>query len=377
MTIAIVAILVIVILVLLLYNIKIHKQIQTFNNINQKIINLNILQDFMNTIGNNLTVDEKIEKINNILIEKYDIKYSTIVIYDGTEYQIKATNVDSKHWQTLRSLQDVEIFKDSILTANPKYVTVNNNKEKLPYQQMEFDRAKSAIFFPLYIDNIYIGYWIIESGVPHDFDNIDETIFEAIKENIVTVLKTVTNQRILESIVRKDTFTGLNTAEYLYGDGKKEIDQYTTSTMCMFRITNIEEINQKFSRELGNEVIIEIADKFKQNLAKEYIFVRYMGPKFVIAFSGAEPEATAGFLEDIKSSLENMNISLEKDSENQDQNDGKKTKKSKKDIPQETTAKLNFVLSKYYKGTGIEEVLKKLETYIDNANKEENNITII
>ena len=158
MTIAIVAILVIVILVLLLYNIKIHKQIQTFNNINQKIINLNILQDFMNTIGNNLTVDEKIEKINNILIEKYDIKYSTIVIYDGTEYQIKATNVDSKHWQTLRSLQDVEIFKDSILTANPKYVTVNNNKEKLPYQQMEFDRAKSAIFFPLYIDNIYIGY---------------------------------------------------------------------------------------------------------------------------------------------------------------------------------------------------------------------------
>ena len=377
MTIAIVAILVIVILVLLLYNIKIHKQIQTFNNINQKIINLNILQDFMNTIGNNLTVDEKIEKINNILIEKYDIKYSTIVIYDGTEYQIKATNVDSKHWQTLRSLQDVEIFKDSILTANPKYVTVNNNKEKLPYQQMEFDRAKSAIFFPLYIDNIYIGYWIIESGVPHDFDNIDETIFEAIKENIVTVLKTVTNQRILESIVRKDTFTGLNTAEYLYGDGKKKIDQYTTSTMCMFRITNIEEINQKFSRELGNEVIIEIADKFKQNLAKEYIFVRYMGPKFVIVFSGAEPEATAGFLEDIKSSLENMNISLEKDSENQDQNDGKKTKKSKKDIPQETTAKLNFVLSKYYKGTGIEEVLKKLETYIDNANKEENNITII
>ena len=63
--------------------------------------------------------------------------------------------------------------------------------QKLPYQEKEFDRAKSAIFFPLYIDNVYIGYWIIESGVPHDFDNIDTTIFEVIRENIIAGLKPV------------------------------------------------------------------------------------------------------------------------------------------------------------------------------------------
>ena len=371
MTIAIVAILVIVILVLLLYNIKIHIQIQKFNNINQKITNLNILQDFMNTIGDQLTVDEKIEKINNILIQKYEIKYSTIVVFDGNDYVIKATNVDSKHWKTLKALQDVEIFKDSILTANPKYVTVNSNKEKLPYQQMEFDRAKSAIFFPLYIDNIYIGYWIIESGVPHDFDNIDETIFEAIKENIVTVLKTVSNQRIIENIVRTDLFTGLNTAEYLYGDGRTKLDQYTTSAICMFRITNIEEINNKYSRELGNRIITEVANAVKENLAEDYIFVRYMGPKFVIAFSGADdPESASGFLEDIKSTVEGIKIPIEA-------NDNKNAKKTKKKEIQEVSPKLNFVLSKYYKGTGIEEILKKLESYLDTAEKSENTISIL
>ncbi len=68
---------------------------------------------------------------------------------------------------------------------------------------MEFGRAKSAIFFPLYIDNVYIGYWIIESGTPHDFDNVDTTVLEVIKDNIVSVLKTVEHQKTLESIVRK------------------------------------------------------------------------------------------------------------------------------------------------------------------------------
>ena len=156
MFIAIVIILIIVIIGLLAYNFNIYKKIQEFNNLNQKIVNLNVLQDFMSTIGEASSVEEKIKRINEILIEKYDIKYSTIVVFDGAEYQIKASNVDEKHWQSLKKLQDVEIFKDSIATATPKYVTVNNERERLPYQQMEFGRAKSAIFNP--ISYIYIVY---------------------------------------------------------------------------------------------------------------------------------------------------------------------------------------------------------------------------
>ena len=76
---------------------SIHKKIQKFSNINQKINNLNVLQEFMNTIGEYSTVDSKIKKINEILIDKYDIKYSTIVVFDGTEYTIKASNVDQKN----------------------------------------------------------------------------------------------------------------------------------------------------------------------------------------------------------------------------------------------------------------------------------------
>lgn len=377
----IVVVLIIVAIGLLAYNITIHKKIQAFNNLNQKIINLNVLQDFMTTIGEVSSVEEKIKKINEILIEKYEIKYSTIVVYDGAEYQVKSSNVDPKHWESLKKLQEVEIFKDSISTATPKYVTVNDEKERLPYQQMEFGRARSAIFFPLYIDNVYIGYWIIESGIPHDFDNIDTTIFEVIKENIITVLKTTVHQRTLEAIVRKDLFTGLYSAEYLYGEGKKLIDKHTMSTMCMFRIINLEEINEKQCRELGNKVITKVAEFVKENISKEYIFVRFMGPKFVIAFSGIETEDAARFLNDLKVQIEELEIEFKEDIENEDLEEQevplKKKSKSKKKIEMKAKPKLNFVISTYYKGTGIEELLKRLEQYIDSASKEESEINNI
>ena len=375
MIVAIVVILDYIVIGLIIYNITIHKKIQKFKNINQKITNLYVVQDFLNAIGETSSVDEKIKKINNILIEKYEIKYSTIVVFDGAEYQIKASNVDPKHWPTLKALQDVEMFKDSIETATPKYVTVNNDSERLPYQKMEFGRAKSAIFFPLYIDNVYIGYWIIESGTPHDFDNVDTTVLEVIKENIVSVLKTVVHQKTLETIVRKDLFTGLYSEEYLYGEGKKVIDQYTISTMCMFKITNIQEINNKYSRELGNKVITEVSEVVKESISEDYIFVRYMGPKFVIALSGVDTNSVGSFLNDLKEKIENMEISLTEEEVARFSLDVKF--KNANVASQVARPVLNFAISSYYKGTGLEEVLKKLEEYLDHAPEDESDITNI
>ena len=360
-----IVVLVLVILGLLVYNININKKIQDLNNVNQKVTSLNVLQEFMSTIGEEESVDNKITKINNILIEKYDIKYSTIVVFDGAEYVIKATNVSEKHWETLRNLQNEEIFKDSITTATPKYVTVNNESEKLPYQKIEFGRAKSAIFFPLYIDNIYIGYWILESGVAHAFDKLDTTILEVVKDNILSVLKSVSYQSIVESLQRKDLYSELNNVEYLYGKGRKIIDRYPTSTVCMFSIINLPKINEEAGRKTGNSVITKVSEYIKESISEEYLFVRYMGPKFVIVFSGVDTESVTGFIQELKQDVEDMSIELVEST-------NKKSTKKKYVNP-----KLNFVVTTYYKGTALEGLNKKLEEYLNEADEDESNINLI
>ena len=362
--IVVIIVLVITALALLAYNVIINKRLEQYKNTDQKITSLNVLQEFMSTIGEEQTVDAKIAKINDILIEKYGIKYSTIVVFDGAEYVIKATNVAEKHWDVMKNLQAEPIFQDSITTATPKYVTVNNDQERLPYQKLEFARAKSAIFFPLYIDNVYIGYWIIESGEQHAFDNLDTTILEVVKENIVAVLKSVAYQATIESLPRKDLYSELTTGEYLYGKGKKIIDKYSTSTVCMFRITNLEQINLEANRETGNNVITEVSKYVRESISSEYLFVRYMGPKFVIVFSGIDIEGAVGFLQDLKSNLEDLQVPIV--GEEPDEED-----------PATVVPTINVVLTTYYKGTALESVNQKLEEYLDNAPTDENEINQI
>ena len=361
MIIVVILILVVIIILLMVYNMSIHKKIQNFNNLNQKITNLNILQDFMDTISESTSVEEKINQINNIIIERYQIDYSTIVVYDGTKYVVKASNVDEKHWDALSNLQSEDLFKESVQTSVPKYVTVENESERLPYQKMEFARAKCAMFFPLYIDNVYIGYWLLEGSKPHEFDSIDTTILEVIRNNIVAILKTVEKKKIIESIVRNDKYSELKTAEYLYGEGRKTIDKYTTSTVCMFRIINLEEINEDISRKTGDTIITKVCEAVRSNLSSEYIFVRYMGPKFAIVFSGIDKKAVASFMEQIKEQVEAIELEPV-DVEFEDQ--------------EEVLAKpkINIIMSTYYKGTALEGVLKKLVEYLDKADKNENKI---
>ena len=361
-----IVVLIIIIIALVIYNLSISKKINKFQNINERLSNLKVLQDFMDTIGKDTPVDNKLQVINDILIEKFNIRYSTIVVFNGAEYVIKASNVDEKHWDALKNLHTEEMFKDSISSATPKYVTINSAGEKLAYQKSEMGRAKSAMFFPLYIDNIYIGYWIIESSEPHAFDNMDTNVLGVVRENIVSVLKTVSYQNTIENIYRVDKTTGLNSAEYLYGKGKRVIDKYAQSKICMFNITNIMDINEKFGRDAGTKAIIDISNIIKSSISSQYIFVRYMGPKFAIAFSGVDLEGVEEFIKTIKEEIEKISIKKEELSSN------KRTKKRIYVHP-----KTNFILATYYKGTGLEEVTKKLEEYLDDADVNESNINCI
>ena len=40
---------------------------------------------------------------------------------------------------------------------------------------------------------------------------------------------------------------------------------YTTSTVCLFKITNLEKINEEISRKTGNEIVEDETDDIKED----------------------------------------------------------------------------------------------------------------
>ena len=104
-----------------------------------------------------------------------------------------------------------------------------------------------------------------------------------------------------------------------------------------------------------------------------------MGPKFVIVFSGVEADSLSDFITQIKETTEELQISLNNNFQVEEINEENKKKKRKKKKIEDVVVSpsLNFVVATYYKGTGIEEVLKKMEKHLDEASKDESQINNI
>ena len=60
-------------------------------------------------------------------------------------------------------------------------------------------------------------------------------------------------------------------------------------------------------------MVTYVSNFVKQNLSPNYVFVRYMGPKFAIVFSGADVRGVSNFMRDIKQKIEMINVQYAND----------------------------------------------------------------
>ena len=79
----------------MVYNMSVHKKIESFNNLNQKVTNLNILQDFMDTISKSSSVDEKIDLI-------YVTYEEATALFENGQLEDAKTNMAYLYWRTLQ-----------------------------------------------------------------------------------------------------------------------------------------------------------------------------------------------------------------------------------------------------------------------------------
>ena len=282
----IIAIEVTIIIFLLGYNVHTNRNLEQAKKSKKSFSRILALRDIMNISASSKSSKEKMEELNKVLIEKMDIDYSTIVYYNGLEYITKVTNISGIEISNMENdilyIQNLNIFKEAIDKREFKYITVDKQEEELPYLENRKNIIKSVIFYPMTSKGKYIGYWLIESKKVKAFENVDIQILENLKQAIRNTIEVLSYEEAIETMVRDDKFSELKTMEYLQTEGKMLLEQYNKPQIVMFRIDNLEEVNEEFSRNAGNVLITEVTKKIHSITRGDNIFVRYMGPKFII-----------------------------------------------------------------------------------------------
>ncbi len=288
---------ILIILVVFIISMSIYyKKVLKFYNTDTKQKIVEVTQKMFEIMGQDIPSKDRFSRLNEELIKQLDIQYSSICLYNGYNYELKSSNVESEYSEIICDIAKDNIFKTNIIKNNSKYITVTN-KENLLYKSAIERNIKSAIFIPIYYNDKYIGFWLIESKKAKDFDDITDDYIENLKKNLAIFIEDTEFHNDLEMAKDMDEQTEFYNNIYLYSNTRKIISQYEYSSMMLIGLPGLPEVNEGYTRDIGNILLVRIANTTKDVLPDESICIRYSGNRFIVIIPNKTAQAVQPYAE--------------------------------------------------------------------------------
>lgn len=297
---------------------------------------------------------QKLSEVNKIILEAFGSKYSTLATFDGEKYEIRASNVDEVFQDRIIELAEDKVFKNNIEKNVPKYL-VGADGKILTYKTAMERYIRSAMFLPIYHAGKLRGFWLLEDEVTGAFDNMSNEELVKIKDNIGVFIENMSMQDAIELAENKDKQTGFYNSLYLYSTLRQEMATVSDSTIVLISLDNLSEINNKYTRDVSDKLLLKAATYLKELVSSKDILVRYSGSKFCVVCPGSKVDNIQPTMERYLSNVKACSEKIDKE---------------------EASLNVVIVMSEFKTQSNIEKEINKMIEYASNTHTK-NTIKII
>ncbi len=270
----------VLIILILLVDFDYKKKLGKCTNHFDEVYNF-ILKDMINIMSLDVKASDKIVALNNTFISKLKIKYSSICIYDGYNFEVKASNVEKEYVNSIKEVAYDKVFKNNVSKDNSKYIVAERGKNLL-YKSAIERGITSALFIPIYFESNFLGFILFEETSENNLEKIANDDLIELKSNIANFIENIEFQHTFETANIIDSQTDFYNNVYLYANVRKLLMPYKNSAMIVVRLDNLPEINEKYGRNIGNLLLVKLANATKEILGEDNIYVRFSGLRFII-----------------------------------------------------------------------------------------------
>ncbi len=288
MTIAVIILIVIIVILLVLYFLQ-SRQILYYSAAMGNMAAMTVMQRMFEIMASSIPAKNKINELNNIIIDVFNSKYSTISLFDGNEYEIKASNVEDMYLGSIKDIAEEADFKNNAVQNISKYL-VTAGARILGYKSGMERKIKSAMFSPIYYNGTYLGFWLLEDSISGAYDTMSKEELSKLKNNIGVFIENIIDQENIEKAYNTDKQTGFYNSIYLYSNARQQISNVEVSSLVLVSLSNLPALNDKYTRELGDRLLSKTAKLFKETMSTDSTLIRYTGSRFAAICPGSGSE---------------------------------------------------------------------------------------
>jgi len=245
---------------------------------------LEIFSDFCSEAKNKKTVEEVLDYIHAIAINKLGYTFTVLGLVNNQSNCINITLTDlvGNVYSAKVLLNEIQNPIVECFINKTKKVVDNINIANIPFNT-------PGVILPLINQNECVGIFI--AGSPNRNEMNDE--FLSVLTNYLALL--IINKRLSEKVnndVNVDTLTGLHNHRGFQEKLSLEINNAKNKdqsvSIIMIDVNNISQINRDFGHAKGDEIIRTVADRIKKNIRNGDIAGRYGGDEIAIILADTD-----------------------------------------------------------------------------------------
>ncbi|WP_077832332.1 sensor domain-containing diguanylate cyclase [Clostridium felsineum] len=279
-------------------------QIQRMNGKNTELEKkLDILTNIIEVskyINSNISADNLIPMINDMIIGILGVTYSTIYLVENNEKLIvKASNVMENY---------NVIVNPAFSTFSDNRPVVINSKKPLFKEFKNKLEVHSIIGVPITLRDNFRGYIIVEHTLYDFFSHGHIKFISSIANQIaIAIENSFLYNKVKESSI-KDPLLGIYNRKHFFDMIEEKVakDSRKSFAIVMIDIDHFKNFNDSYGHQFGDEVLIQTAKVLENNISNNDEVARYGGEEIVIYLDNAEnTEEVFKLVDEIRFKLSN------------------------------------------------------------------------
>jgi len=236
-------------------------------------------------MGSSMTEKEAARHLVNETINILGVNKSLLSRFNKSDgkYYIYTNHGYPRHNNKLTDNID-DWIKES---KNPILVSDVNKEVKIKVQRYSnFSNSPSIIAAPIMVANRVYGVLRAEHNIKNYFTNDDLRVLDYISDLGSIVFENLYYLKEIERLAITDGITGLYVHRYMVELLENEIERFFKTnakiSLIMMDIDNFKYFNDTYGHQVGDKLLIRVADIIKENIREIDYAVRYGGDEFVI-----------------------------------------------------------------------------------------------
>lgn len=243
----------------------------------KKLDSLTNIVEISKYINSNISADNLITMINDMIIGILGVTYSSICLMDKSTNHliVKATNIKSDKL----NFEEDELFKN----LNNEQPFVLNCKDPMVLGCDVKVNVHSVIGVPIYLRNEFKGYIIVEHTLFNFFSHDHITFISAIANQIAIALENNSLYNQIKESSIKDPLMGIYNRRYFFEFLEKKVMENTEEfAIVMMDIDNFKKFNDTYGHQFGDKALTCVVEILKEGMEENDCLARYGGEEIVI-----------------------------------------------------------------------------------------------